>query len=370
MREIMRKELNSKKIMVIEHASKQSKIRKRKLSANKSEKVTIKIPKTFHTKQGLHRTFTNLDLESCWINSCLQLVLTAMDHKMTCKKTGSPLWEHFIWLIKKGKSSSLDPLPIRDIMVNTEKQRILKGNIAPMNRLFDLGSVQVFEESNLVMEPSRRERMGQQDCKDFFICISENRQHWNDIFSLFKVNSISFTTCTSCKHVSTQDHSMSESTFFLFEVPTNNSMSSFIEENLNTFREVKNWRDEDGCKAKTVCRNRTRIKDMRNTDYLIFILSRLVKVDGHLEIINRMVPLGGDISLCDIDGVLGQFMPIAIIHHSGQVFGNTTRGHYQAYVLDNLTNQWNRTSDDEPPTQIERRDITDQGYIYLYKKIE
>ena len=57
-------------------------------------------------------------------------------------------------------------------------------------------------------------------------------------------------------------------------------------------------------------------------------------------------------------------MPIAIIHHSGQV----TWGHYQADVLDSKSNQWIRTSDDELPIKISESEITDQGYIYLFKK--
>ena len=62
-------------------------------------------------------------------------------------------------------------------------------------------------------------------------------------------------------------------------------------------------------------------------------------------------------------------MPIAIIHHSGNVTGNTTEGHYQADVLDSHSQQWIRTSDDDLPVKIDMRSVTDQGYIYLYKKI-
>ena len=256
-------------------------------------------------------------------------------------------------------------------MISKEKERILTGNIAPMNRLFDLGSVEVFEQHNLVMDSSGIKKMGQQDCKDFFICLSENRHHWTDVYSLFMVNSISFTTCSSCNHVSTQDHNLPERTFFLFECPiTNVTMSSFIEGKMNTYEEIKNWRDEDGCKQKSAGRNSTRIQDINKTENLIFILSRLIRIDGNLEIIDKKVPLGGNISINDVNGQSSLFMPIAIIHHSGEVIDNTTRGHYQADVLDKFSNHWIRTSDDAKPERITRRNITDQGYIYLYKKIK
>jgi uncharacterized UBP type Zn finger protein len=184
------------------------------------------------------------------------------------------------------------------------------------------------------------------------------------------VDSVSFTTCSSCNRVSTQDNSMSESTFFLFECPNENvTMSSFVEEKLNTFEQVTNWKDEDGCHKNTMGRNSTRIKDMRKTENIIFIISRLIKIDGNLEILDRKVPLGRDILLNDVQGESGIFTPIAVIHHSGEVMDNTTRGHYQADVLDKLSNKWIRTSDDEPPAEISTQDITENGYIFLYKKI-
>ena len=272
-------------------------------------------------------------------------------------------------MLRKGKTC-LDPVPIRDIIVNKEKQRILKGNIAPANRLFDLGLEEVFEESNLVMDPRGIQRLGQQDCRDFFICIIENREHWEDVFNLFKIGSVNYTSCSLCNHVSEQDQSMLPNAFFLFEVPEENvTVSAFIEGKLNFAENVFGWKDEDGCKKKTVGKYHTKIKDMRSIDCIIIILNRLIKVDDNLEIVRRKVPLGINISLTDVNGLQGVFMPIAIIHHSGNVTGNTTEGHYQADVLDSHSRQWIRTSDDDLPVKIDMRSVTDQGYIYLYKKI-
>ena len=137
----------------------------------------------------VYRTFKNMDSESCWINSCLQLVLAGLDHKMNIINNGSQLWEYLIWLQKKEKSRPLDPLPVRNLMINKEKQRIIFENIAPVNRLFDLGSQEVFTEQNLLIDPSRK-NLGQQDCKDFFICLAENRNHWIDVYNIFKIKSV------------------------------------------------------------------------------------------------------------------------------------------------------------------------------------
>ena len=175
--------------------NKEEALPKRKLNPP-SEESRSKIPKTLKTMEELHRTFRNTDLESCWLNSCLQLTLTAMEHLDICQETGSPLWKQLISLLKEGKSPSLDPLPIRDILIRREKQRILEKKIAPVNRLFDLGLAEIFQDSNLLIEANRQKQIGQQDCKDFFICLSENLEHWPDVYGLFAFQSISFTMCS------------------------------------------------------------------------------------------------------------------------------------------------------------------------------
>ena len=68
------------------------------------------------------------------------------------------------------------------------------------------------------------------------------------------------------------------------------------------------------------------------TENIVFILRRLISVDGNLEIVKARVPLGGDILLADIQGRKGTFTPISVIHHMGEVFNDTTRGHYQADI--------------------------------------
>ena len=253
--------------------------------------------------------------------------------------------------------------------MNKERERILTGNIAPVNRLFDLGSAEVFHENNLLLDPTGMPKFGQQDCKDFFICISENRKHWPKVFGLFTVELESFTTCTNCGNVSSQNNGSVRSTFITLECPNENiSMSELIENKLNSFETMEGWKDEDGCQQKALGRNSTRIKDITRTNNLIIIVNRLIEVDGNLEIINKKVPLGGNILLEDLEENSRLFTPIAVIHHRGGIYGNTTRGHYQADVFNSASNQWMRTSDDEEPIMISKEEITEEGYIFLYKK--
>ena len=72
-------------------------------------------------------------------------------------------------MIKKENTYALDPLPIRDIIIQKEKERIRRKKIAPVNRLFDLGNMEIFEDQNILMASSGIRRLGQQDCKDFFL---------------------------------------------------------------------------------------------------------------------------------------------------------------------------------------------------------
>ena len=158
------------------------------------------------------------------------MVLTALDHIDKFEENGSPLWKELIYLKKEGKSTSLNPLKVRDIIIEAEKDRIRRDNIIPINRLFDLGNMEIFENRGLLLEHSRDNRIGQQDCKDFFICLSQNREQWNDVFNLFMVESESYTICQNCSHVSRQENSNTNSSFLLFECPDKNvTMSSFLE---------------------------------------------------------------------------------------------------------------------------------------------
>ena len=98
------------------------------------------------------------------------------------------------------------------------------------------------------------------------------------------------------------------------------------------------------------------------------MLRRLISVEGQLQIVRTKVPVGRHILITDMSGQAQQFSPIAVIHHTGEVIENTTRGHYLAGVLQGQDNKWFRTSDDELPVEIKSSDLTERGYILLYKK--
>jgi hypothetical protein len=360
-RDTIRSELESKEIVLTAEPT------RNKRKQNPLPKSPPKRKKRVQEKTG-QRRIINPDAETCWLNSCLQLVLTTLDHKDDVSPTGSVLWNDLLWMQGKNPSVVLDPTDVKHVVLKTERQRIVRENVAPNHMLFDLGNLPICYDHTRQI---RRDRIGQQDCKDFFYCLDENRQAWPDVFDLFKINTLSETECYSCNNVSTQEVSGNERTFITLTCPsTNVSMKHYIEDKMNGNELVQDWRDEDGCGKLSVGKMRTRITNIKETDYILFVLERLIRVDGDLHIVRTKVHVDEEeeIALFDINGEYAMFSPIAIIHHSGNVRGDTTQGHYRADVKNKEENCWYRTSDNDPPENLSDKGLTKMGYIFLYKK--
>ena len=72
------------------------------------------------------RRFNNPDMATCWLNSCLQLLLTAIDyeeltveHSLTSELGQELLRLHFL-----SSKEPLDPTCVKDIIVTSEDTRI------------------------------------------------------------------------------------------------------------------------------------------------------------------------------------------------------------------------------------------------------
>ena len=118
-------------------------------------------------------------------------------------------------------------------------------------------------------------------------------------------------------------------------------------------------------------RKRTKILNINDTEYIIFMLDRLQAFDGQLHIVNTKVNIDPEeeIDLIDVDKRVGKFLPLSIIHHSGSIIEQTIRGHYQTDVRNKETGTWFRTSDNDKPKKLNSNGLTKKGYIYLFKKI-
>ena len=61
-----------------------------------------------------------------------------------------------------------------------------------------------------------KQSIGQQDARDFFVCIRENKEHWMDLLEKLSVRIETYTECKMCKNRSKQIES-SQHIFLEFE---------------------------------------------------------------------------------------------------------------------------------------------------------
>ena len=98
-----------------------------------------------------------------------------------------------------------------------------------------------------------------------------------------------------------------------------------------------------------------KVKDIEECDFLIIVIKRLVNFGEGPEILRNKLPLGGDTRITDANNQTGTYKPLAVLFHIGEVL--------------NLDGNWYRTSDEDVPRKISTRSVSDQGYIFLYKRI-
>ena len=288
-----------------------------------------------------------------------------MDYEAEIQDNGSELWQKLAILRSTSSSNPLDPADVKRCIIQTERRRAEKSNVLPENRLFSIGNQNV---PNLLGE-----RIGQQDAKEFFMCLDENQSVWPDLFEFLKIGTISETECTSCGNVSRQENCYNISCFIRLDCPgEDTTLKSYIEEKMNGFELRENWRDESGCNSVTTGKNKTKITDMSGTNYVVVIVKRLIEIDNQLLIMDTKIKteMHELIKIEDSQGNIGQFQLLSIIHHVGNVVGiDTTRGHYYADVKNVDDGIWYRTSDSNEPIDLTNKGLTDNGYIFLFKKI-
>ena len=314
-----------------------------------------------------YRTFKNPNMESCWLNSCMQLILAALDHsQMDYAENASFLMRQLLKFQRQDFSMPQNPLPIRDLLLRAEISRICNEDVLPQNRLFQYAGTNS-KSFNQLKSYSENQRIGQQDCKDFFICIAENKQSWMDVYDMFKFQTYHYSKCSNCGQEYQSENPTSQSFLMIDPPKTYVTMTQLIEANFQSPEIATDWRDELGCGKITDCLKKSKIYSLSENEFLTIVVNRLVvNGDGQLTINQKGIEVTSEITMESTDGTILTFEPIAIIHHSGQVLDNDTRGHFMADVLDAKNNMWIRTSDDDTPRVLSNP--TDNGYIFLYKK--
>ena len=363
--EIMSREIKSMKIFPLKNNVEKISIKRQ--TSDPEEKIE---PSRKRRKPGSKQhIFSNVDQESCWMNSCLQTMFAVLDHSDDLNYFGTTLFELLLWYKGMDTNTPINPLEIKELLYTRERQRIIERNVSPQFRLFHYANTTTIDPDELDLQINHR---GQQDCKDFFICLEENKDYWQDVYTLFKFSYLNYTVCSNCNQTSRpESSSQNEHIIFHVSCPSNPlKLSSLIVQAINEPNLVTEWKHEGGCEQITSGWNYRKIDNLSNLKFLLVIVERLTQLDnGRLHIVDTQITVDGEFSVNDSQGSEVTFKPIAVIHHTGHVNKSSTNtsGHYRSDILDADTDQWFQTSDEDLPLLVATP--SNQGYIIVLKKI-
>ena len=222
------------------------------------------------------RKFLNPDYATCWLNSCLQLVLTALDHFDSPSIFESELGLELIRLRDSNQESSLNPTTVKNIIVATEDTRIAV-RISQLEAEIQ-NEAELEHQINVVRRLRYDLLHGQQCIRDFFMCIKENAESWPDVCFPFYFKIKHSTICCGCHQVieSETDHMYVE-----LDVPQNNLiLSEYLEEYFCTSTLNARFCKEN-CHAISQAEKRIEVKLVEETEFFIIILTRAIDtLDG------------------------------------------------------------------------------------------
>ena len=180
--------------------------------------------------QIFRRRFDNPEGTSCWLNSCLQLILNAMDHSVSTEEFNSELGKELKKMQSNKSNLSLDSTNAKYILVTTEDMRIAT-RLSELEDEID-NPVQLQHRIQNIQDLRLDFLSGQQCVRDFFICLKENVLNWPDVFSWFGFNITHSTECIGCNSIHRFE---TIQTYIELEVPPNGqSLHHSIEEYFNT----------------------------------------------------------------------------------------------------------------------------------------
>ena len=231
------------------------------------------------------RKIRNPDMATCWLNSCLQLILTALDYdEYTTMTFNSELGQELLSLQSSSKTKILDPSILKDIIVNAEDVRVATRLSELSYQIFD--KKQLNEQSNQIKNVRLDLKNGQQCVRDFFICLNENLVSWPDVYSQFSFRLTHSTVCSSCQ---CRIQSETNQLYLELSVPPNGSdLKTCIEELLNEGSNVGCY-CEEGCNSFSLKVKRTSLTCSDEAKFLIIILTRGIEsLDGY-QLVNNQI---------------------------------------------------------------------------------
>ena len=343
--------------------------RKKRSTKNKDTDYENNMEQELPVPNIQHRRMHNRDMSTCWLNCCLQALLTAMDKYMerndgplTIQSWYSTLGILLIHLQMTELNVSLDTSSVRNLLVeadeeriNTEKERIENSILDHREKKRQLDSV---DRTNLHLG------RGQQCARDFFVAITQCREAFTDIYLFFNYPYSVSTTCLIC-HKETVPNVQEELYREISCPPHGSNLRDAVHQ---SFTEGTFLQDRECPSCHNIGNSQTKrqISDVNQANFIIIIIRR---TDGYPRILNNDVTAVDNMTLEDMQRNQAEYEPICVIKHEGQMNRRgDTAGHYTADVKNHKLKQWFRTSDNDIPVPITSDQVTKRGYIILYSR--
>ena len=242
---------------------------------------------------GFSRKFFNPDMATCWLNSCLQLLLLALDYDETANEcTLTSELGRLLLNLNQSKNDTLDPTLVKNMIVEAEELRITARLSELSNR--NLGDLEMQRESEKILRNKLDMGRGQQCIRDFMLCLYQNVIEWPDVVSIFSFNLKCSTTCPWCG--SKSEHEKNEMFLELNVPPRNSKLKIYIERYFNEESEVEAF-CSDICKATVNKTQKNTISDEHPPNFLIVVLSRGITTELGYELIENEVQVTDDIDI-------------------------------------------------------------------------
>ena len=234
--------------------------------------------------QVFQRMFSNIDQTTCWLNSCLQLILNAMDQSNSTMLWTSELGEELLRL-QGSNAYPLSSTGIKHILVDAEDTRI--ATCISEIEMEGHDPIQL-EARTLNVENLRLNLISGQQCvRDFFVCLEQNVLNWPDVYSSFVFKLTHSSECLACHHI----HNFETDQLYIeLDVPQDgSSLDSCIEDYLCTST-LRGYKCEDGCQKFNQFERRTTVTNIEESEFIIILLARGVEnLDGYHFNTNKTV---------------------------------------------------------------------------------
>ena len=297
---------------------------KRELLENKISEDSLHIQRSM----GYNRRISNHDGETCWLNSSLQMILTALDRSPNHSLTSR---------------------------IGKELQ------VAQTQSLIDPRFMKFLIQDEIETNHSRYQHIltDEQCARDLLIILTENERSWIDLYSLLFHKRKQTIMCQNCGE---ESYHYINQLYAEVTLPEDNAnLKSMLERDWNHGSEVE-YRCEE-CNYRGLATKKHEIVTDESSGFFVVLMSRY---EGNYD--NR-VSVTEEVTMMDSTSCPVRFSPVSVIYHvGGASYSVKSSRHYMCDVKSQKDDKWYKTSDSSIPTELEETGVTKAGFIVLYKR--